>query len=121
MPTIPALRDQTDHIPARLLAALRRERLDPTDAGYVVHELHVRQIERELQNRSATQRRGAKRNHDFLKKRHLGYLYEIPLLVLIITLLSTILWPLLSGPWRLVLGVMSGISVLLLLWYHRSR
>lgn len=55
------------------------------------------------------------------KKRHLGYLYEIPLLVLIVTLLSTILWPLLSGPWRLVLGVISGILVLLLLWYHRSR
>jgi len=71
--------------------------------------------------RSATQRRGAKRNHDFLKKRHLGYLYEMPLLVLIITFLSTILWPLLSGPWRLVLEVISGISVLLLLWYHRSR
>ena len=60
-------------------------------------------------------------NHDFIRKQHRGYLYEIPLLVLIITLLSTILWPLVSRPWHLVLGAVCGIAVLLLFWYHRSR
>ncbi|WP_295453636.1 hypothetical protein [uncultured Thiodictyon sp.] len=55
------------------------------------------------------------------RKRHLGYLYEMPLLVLILTVLSAILWPLVNGPWRLWLGVMTGVAVLLFLWHSRSR
>ena len=50
-----------------------------------------------------------------------GYLYEIPLLVLIATLLGGLLWPWIAEPWRPVVGGVVGFTVLLLLWYHRSR
>lgn len=50
-----------------------------------------------------------------------GYLYEIPLLVLVATLLGGLLWPWVDAPWRWLIGGVIGLSGLLLWWYHRSR
>lgn len=50
-----------------------------------------------------------------------GYLYEIPLLVLIVTLVSALIWPWLTEPWRDVARAVVGFTALLFLWYNRSR
>ena len=50
-----------------------------------------------------------------------GYLYEIPLLVLIATLLGGLLWPWLTELWRYVVAAVVGFTVFLFLWYNRSR
>jgi hypothetical protein len=60
-------------------------------------------------------------NKDSRRNKDAGYLYEIPLLVLIVTLLAALLWPWITTPWRLVVAGTVGFTVFLFLWYNRSR
>ena len=60
-------------------------------------------------------------NKDSRRNKDAGYLYEIPLLVLIVTLLAALLWPWIATPWRVAAGSAVSFTVLLFLWYNRSR
>ena len=46
-----------------------------------------------------------------------GYLYEMPLLVLLATLMGALLWPWIGEPWRVAVAGVVGLTIILFLWY----